>query len=153
MSLVQNAWVTFDSEFGEFRDRLEELRYEIEGEIRLASDRASSKERETQGSHRRDIVLFTRRNDSAMANVRKQELRRLAQEKRKCQKRSDLERSGPNKSQEPNAIVCWRSYWTMTKTLPTVRRPRNVVLVPDNGFSPIRICNTGRLQQALAHFG
>jgi hypothetical protein len=86
MSLVQNAWATFDSEFGEFRDRLEELRYETEGEIRLASDRASSKERETQGSHRRDIISFTRRNDSAMAKVQKQDLRRLEQEKRKCQK-------------------------------------------------------------------
>ena len=85
MCLIQNAWVTFDSEFSEFRDRLEEMRYEVEEEIRLTSDRASSKERETQGSHRRDIVLFTRRNDSAMANVRKQDLRRLAQEKRKYQ--------------------------------------------------------------------
>lgn len=91
MSLVQKAWVTFDSEFGEFRDRLEEMRYEVEGQIRLASDRASLEERETQSSHRRDIILFTRRNDSAMANVRKQELRRLAQEKRKCQQ-------GPNRN-------------------------------------------------------
>ncbi|KAM0714721.1 hypothetical protein Q7P37_009738 [Cladosporium fusiforme] len=82
ISLVRNAWVTFDSEFEEIRDRLEEMRYEVEGEIRLASDRASSKERETQGSHRRDMVLFTKRNDNTLAKVRNQDLRRLAHEKR-----------------------------------------------------------------------
>jgi hypothetical protein len=89
VSLVRNAWATFDSEFREFQDRLEEMRYEMEGEIRLASDRASSKERETQGSHRRDVVLFTRRNDSAMAKAQRQDLRRLAQEKRTCQRGSN----------------------------------------------------------------
>jgi hypothetical protein len=56
-------------------------------------------------------------------------------------------------SQEPNAIACCIRYQSMTKTPPTARPPRNVVLVPGSGFSQIRICKTGRLQQALAHFG
>lgn len=80
--------MTIDSDFGEFRDRLEEMQYEVEGEIRLASDRASTKEREIQDHHRRDIMLLTRRNDRAMAKTRKQDLRRLAQEKRKYQRGS-----------------------------------------------------------------
>jgi hypothetical protein len=86
MNVVRNAWATFDSEFEEFRDRLEEMRYEVEGEICLASDRASSKERDTQGSHRRDMTLFVRRNDIATAKLQDRDLRRQEQEKRKCQR-------------------------------------------------------------------